>query len=193
MKRAQLPFIDPTGALVILDPEELDDYACGLLAQWRAGGTKAYSKTLVKKAAVSLIAAYADARVPLSQEASLLIQEIIQSNTVKYDHNSACRPVRKANEKSYWAALFFEAANPGVSASQLAHHVRVTVGFPNLGTRSMRKPDGADNSEILRKTAESLVTQWRKRPDYRENLKLQRVIGAALKKRAALKKPSVAE
>jgi hypothetical protein len=161
-----LPPVDRDFLIVERNPEKLDAYARGLLAQLRdiRAGQKAqnYPIELIKPAAVWLIESYATARVAPAPEAAQLIREVIQPN-----ESGSTLPVRQSSEAAYLAAIEFEAAHPP----------DLTKKAPSLATLyavAKQVRPLLQNRNASQKTAEGTVRAWRRQTYYRANVALQR-------------------
>jgi hypothetical protein len=172
--------VDPDYLIIERDPDKLHAHARRLLDHLR-NPSPSYSFELVKAAAVWLVGAYVDARVPLAPEMHGLIAGVVPWNR----RASAFRKVQKGNEGAYWAAIRFEATKPAdpngkaPSAATLyavAKHVREGVGLPRQGTRKSRNSEPDPNA--AQKSAEATIRGWRKFVHYRRNVLLQRDEGA---------------
>jgi hypothetical protein len=162
----QLPLVDPDFRFVERRREVLHAYARGLLQHLRtirAGGkAEGYSIATIKAAMVWLIESYAEAGVPPTPEAALLVSEIVRAN-----RNASSLPVRRSSEAAYWAAIKFEAKQrPDPTGKEPSLAKRYQVAKHILGL--LKNKDGSQ------KAAEATIRGWRKLPHYRDNVRLQR-------------------
>jgi hypothetical protein len=179
-----LPLVDPDYLIMEHDPDRLRAYARGLLHELR-NRSRSYSFEMVKAATVWLVGAYVDARAPLAPEMAGLIAGVVEWNR----RASSFRKTQEKNEGAYWAAIRFEATNPAgpngkaqsATLYAVAKHVRKGVGFPQQRRRRSRKKDSKPGPDAAQKSAEATIRGWRKLDHYRQNVFLQRDLGAYLR------------
>jgi hypothetical protein len=163
---AQLPLIDPDYLIVERRPERLHAYARGLLQHLqhvRAGkSAQGYPIVNIRSATVWLIKWYEATATPLTPEAAQLLDAIVPQ-----DPEASTSPVRRSNEKAYWAAISFEALqHPDPRGKQ--------PSVATLYAVAKHVYSGHPNRYASQKSAEATVRGWRRYPHYRYNVALQR-------------------
>lgn len=158
-----LPPVDPDALLVERDPEVLDSYARGLLSACSADLRRRLNLPAppgdypITAAACWLIDAYADAGVPLSPSAALLVRQLLSPQS-----SASTSPVRAKSRDAFWAAIEFEADTGRKEPDQKITVYRVAQHLVGLG---FYEGQGA---------AENAVTRWRALPEYQSNVEFQR-------------------